>query len=134
KDFQKAREKYQAALDQARVLEDLPGIGFNLAAIGAAQQTLKEYDQALESFKSALPYLKASRNVPAEALTFAAVGEVETQLGHDALAIEAFQQALVIAETLLEKASDPDKLLIFSHREKVLFRQAQAYERLGNHS
>jgi CHAT domain-containing protein/Tfp pilus assembly protein PilF len=136
KDFQQAREKYQAALDQAQALGDIPGIGFSLAAIGAAQQSLKEYDQAVESFKSALPYLKASRNVAAEALTFAAVGEVQIQLGYDARAIEAFHQALTIAETLLKKASDsdPDKLLIFSHREKVLFRQAQAYERLGNHT
>ena len=134
KDFQKAREKYQSALNQARTLEDIPGIGFSLAAIGATQQIVKEYDQALDSFKAALPYLKQSNNIGAVALNFVAIGEVEIQLRNDARAIEAFQQALNIGETLLEKATGPDKLAIFSHREKVLFRQAQAYERLGNHT
>ena len=81
KDFQRAREKYQAALDQARASGDIPGIGFSLAAIGAAQQALKEFEQALESFKIALPYLKTSQNVAAEALTFVALGEIQTQLG-----------------------------------------------------
>lgn len=134
KDFQRAREKYQAALDQAQALGDTPGIGFSLAAIGAAQQSLQEYDQALESFKAALLYLKKSQNLAAEALTLAVIGEVQVQLRHDVRAIEAFQQALTIAERLIEKASDQDKLLILSHREKVLFMQAQAYERLGNHT
>jgi len=134
KDFEGARERYQAALKRAQLLEDTLGIGLSLAAIGAAQQALKEYDLALDSFKAALSYLKASKNVAAEALTFAAIGEVQLQLGRNASAIEAFQQALSIAETLLAKASDQDKLLIFSQREKVLFRQAQAYERLGDHS
>ena len=134
KDFQKAGERYRAALERAQALGDAAGIGFSLAGLGAAQQALKEYDQALESFQAALPYLKGSQNVAAEALTFAAVGEVQIQLGQDARAIDAFQQALIIAETLLEKASDPDKLLILAHREKVLFLKAQAYERLENHA
>lgn len=132
-DFKRAIEKYHEVLAQARASGDIPGIGFSLAAIGAAQQALKAFEQALESFKSALPYFKTSRNVAAEGLTFVAVGDVQIQLGHDSVAIEAFQQALSIAETLLDKASESDKLLILSHREKVLIRQAQAYERLRNH-
>ena len=126
KDFQRAREKYQAALGQAQASGDAPGIGLSLAGYRSSQQALKEYDQAFESFKAALPYLKGSQNVAAEALTFAAIGEVQIQLGQDARAIEAFQQALIIAENLLEKASDQDKLLILTHREKVLLLQSSS--------
>ncbi len=104
KDFQKASEKYQAALGQAQVSADAPGIGFSLAGIGASQQALKEYNQAVESFKAALPYLKSSQNVAAEALTFAAIGEVQIQLGQDARAIEAFRQALIIADNSSRKS------------------------------
>jgi CHAT domain-containing protein len=130
-DFQKAKEKYEAALKQAEALGDEAGIAFNLSALGSVYYSLKDYPQARELLSKALPYFTKAQNLPSQALTLGLLGEVYFQMGNDASAIEAFDQALAIAKNLLTKASEQEKQIILSNRAEVLFFKAQAHNRLG---
>ncbi|MBI3988855.1 MAG: CHAT domain-containing protein [candidate division NC10 bacterium] len=131
-DMRKAREKFQATLEQAGALRDETGIGASLAALGSVHQALQEYPQALESFSAALPYFARTKNLPAEWETLMSIGKVHDQMGNHASAIEAFDRALVIGGTLLGKASEQEKLVILQHRAKALLLKAQAHEKLGH--
>jgi CHAT domain-containing protein len=129
-DFERALEKYRAALEQARITQDSPGIGLSLGGIGVTHQALKEYSQALDSYTAALSYFRNSQNLAAEGLTLVAIGEVQVQQGNDAMAIEAFAQALAVGENLLAKATDQEKILILPYRANVLSQKAAAHRRL----
>ncbi len=129
--LQKARERYQAALEQGHLLRDTLGISASLMALGATYQAMQDYPQALAFFSEALPHLIAIKYLPAEALALGTIGEVLVQMGNDPKAIEFFHRALGVAEQLLGNASDQDKLAILSVRANVFTQKAGAHERLG---
>ena len=129
-DFPKAQKKYQAALEQARLLGDERGIGASLAGLGAVYQALQEYPKALEFFSATVPYFKRTKNLAAEGWALAAIGEVHAQMGNDANAIEFFDRALAIGERVLAKASEQEKLGILALRARVLGQKGMAHEAL----
>lgn len=128
-DLRKAREKYQAALEQARRLRDELGIGLSLAALGAVHQALQEYPQALEFLSAALPYFTPTGNFTAEALL--RIAQVHIQIGNHAGVIEAADQGLAIVEKLLVRASERETLGLLSLRARFLGARAMAQEQLG---
>jgi len=129
-EFARAKEKYEAALDEARGLRDDAGIGACFAGLGGVYQVLQEYPKALESFSAALPYLVLTGNLSAQALVDGAIGEVYSQMGDHAKAVEAFDRGLEIAERVLASASEQEKLTMLPLLGLGLGEKAIAHEKL----
>src|SRR5262249_11700938 len=80
-DLQKARELFQAALEQARVLGDQLGIGFSLSALGSIHAQLQEYPKALELLNAALPFLR-DQNLLSEGATVLFMSNLQPKMGN----------------------------------------------------
>src|SRR5262245_58705789 len=130
KDFPKAREKYEALLEEATKVGDKAGIGLALAGLGAVDHALQNYALALESFKQAPPYLATTGVPELEGWAYAALGTVHLQLRNPRDALDAYDKALAIGDVLLAKASEGEKLGILLVRAQVFNQRSQAYELL----
>jgi len=130
-ELQKAQEKYQAGLEQARSLGDEAGAGFSLAGLGSVYGRMKKYPPALEALSAALPYFRRTKNQAMEGLTLVAIGEIEAAAGRNTDAINSLELALAIGEDLFKKASEQEKLTILKIRAKVLDLKAKLHEKVG---
>ncbi len=130
-DLKKAQERYQAALNHARGLKDEAGIGLSLVGIGRVHVSLKEYPQALGALSAALSYFRETKNLSAKGLTLYFLGLAHAGMENTQSAIEVFDRALAIGDTLLERASEQERLTILTVRGSVFFSQAVAHQKLG---
>lgn len=119
-DLQQARQKYEAALEKARVLRDERGIGASLTALGSMDVQLQWYAQALESLTAALLHHRRTKSLAGEAVTLMLIGAVHAQMGNDMNALEAVDQGLMTGETALGQASEHEKPLILQARAQAL--------------
>lgn len=130
KDFERAEDRFKAALSQAKLVGDEVGIAMSLFGVGATYSAQKRYPDALESLQEALLYFRKLKNRPSEALTLGAIGMAEANRGNDAQALTYFAEGLEIAEQLFQMANESEKQIIRSHRAGVLVLKAKSAEKL----
>jgi CHAT domain-containing protein/Tfp pilus assembly protein PilF len=130
-DYETAREKYHAALEQAQKLQDDGAIGDSLARLGATYQALKDNPKALDFFSQAIPYLQKSHKLGYEGQVLFVIGGMQLQLRNYKSAIQAFDSVLPIANDLFEKASEEEKPQILMVRAQTFEGKALAHRELG---
>lgn len=130
KDFDRAEDRFKAALSQARLVNDEFGIAMSLAWLGANYSVQKRHSDAVESLQEALLYFRKLKNRPSEALTLGAIGIAEANRGNDAQALTYFADGLEIAEQLFPMANESEKQIIRSHRAGILVLKAKSAENL----
>lgn len=100
KDFEKAREKYQAALDLARELNDDMAIGGSLARLGSTYWALQENDKALELNLAAIPYFEKQNDLASVAVVTASIGGLYLAKNMNEKALEAIDKVLTLRKQL----------------------------------
>ena len=131
KDFERAEDRFKAALRQAKLIGDEFGIAESLAGLGVAYGEQKRHSDALESLQEALFYFRKLKNRSSEALTLGAIGTAEWNRGNDAQALTYFAEGLEIAEQLFQSFNESQKQILRAHRAGVLVLKANSAEKLS---
>ena len=131
KDFERAEDRFKAALSQAKLIGDEVGIAMSLFGLGASYYgEQKRHSDALQLLQEALLYFRKLKNRPEEALTLGAIGMAEVNQGNDVQALTHFAEGLEIADELFSKANESEKQIIRSNRAGVLVFRAKSAEKL----
>jgi CHAT domain-containing protein len=121
-DLQTAREKFQAALEQAHALGDGPGIVALPFALWVVYTELQQYPQALDILSTALSDFAAITYPGAlvvKGLALTLIGATHVQMGNKASAFEAFDQGLPLLEQARETFAEQELRLIWPQRVDV---------------
>ena len=95
-DFPTALEKWEAGLNQARILNDKPYISAFLNNLGAVYILLGQNQHALDYYEQALTLARESGDRRDKALALGNIGLVYDNLGRYSRALDYYEQALVL--------------------------------------
>ncbi len=131
KDLQRAQEKYQAALAQAKKLDNDRLIGHSLHGLGLVALARHEYTRAIETMLAADRAFQSARDVAGRALTLMSLGDTYRAKGDNANAISTYAIVVALEDDMLAKSPKSQRDKALSDRARVLRSKGDAYRQLS---